>query len=85
MIKGDQEIDTSKVSNSKNLSDFDEETQMAIDKLRYDQHQKMLGLPTSDELKQREVLEKAWNAEGSPFKGTPFEPGKINMSGFKPE
>ena len=44
----------------------------------------MQGLPTSDELKQREVLEKAWNAEGSPFKGTPFDPTKLNMSGFKP-
>ena len=53
ILKGDTEIDTTKVNNTKALSDFDEETQAAIEKLRYDQEQKMKGLPTSDELKQR--------------------------------
>ena len=27
------------------------------------------------------MLRKAWDAEGSPFKGTPFDPSAINMSG----
>jgi len=26
-------------------------------------------------------MKKAWNAEGSPFKGTPFDPSKINLGG----
>jgi hypothetical protein len=30
-------------------------------------------------------LKQAWDAEGSPFKGTPFDPSKLNLSGFKPE
>ena len=27
-----------------------------------------------------EMLKKAWDAEGSPFKGTPFDPSKLNMN-----
>ena len=38
-----------------------------------------MGLPTSEEEKQMEMLKKAWNAEGSPFKGTPFDPTKFNI------
>ena len=30
---------------------------------------------------QEEILRKAWDAEGSPFKGTPFDPSKINFKG----
>ncbi len=26
------------------------------------------------------ILEKAWDAEGSPFRGTPFDPSKLNIS-----
>jgi hypothetical protein len=41
----------------------------------------MQGLPTTDEEKQIEMLKKAWDAEGSPFKGQPFDPSKFNLSG----
>lgn len=27
------------------------------------------------------MLEKAWDAEGSPFKGTPFDPTSVNLGG----
>lgn len=48
MIKGDKEIDTSKVDNSKPLKDFDEETQGALRKIMYEQQRKMQGLPTTE-------------------------------------
>ena len=51
----------------------------------YDQQRKQQGLPTSDEEKQLEALQKAWNAEGSPFKGQPFDPSKFNLGGFDPQ
>jgi hypothetical protein len=85
LLKGDPEIDTSKVDNSKKLDDFDPETQGAIRKVMYEQQRKQMGLPTTEEEKQHELLRKAWDAEGSPFRGTPFDPSKIDMSGFKPE
>lgn len=46
----------------------------------YEQQRKNMGLPTTEEEKQQEMLQKAWNAEGSPFKGTPFDPSKFNLS-----
>lgn len=81
VFKGDPEIDTSKVNNTKPLQDFDEETQGAIRKIMYEQQRKQMGLPTTEEESQLDALKKAWNAEGSPFKGQPFDPSLINLSG----
>ena len=81
IIKGDEEIDTSNVDNSKKIDEFDEETQGALRKVMYEQNRKQRGLPTTEEEKQNEFLKKAWNAEGSPFKGTPFDPSKLNIPG----
>jgi len=90
VIKGDQEIDATKVENSKPLQDFDPETQVlncgcskvqgALRKIMYEQQRKQMGLPTTDEEKQMDMLKMAWNAEGSPFKGQPFDPSKLNLS-----
>lgn len=79
VIKGDAEIDATKVDNTKGLDDFDPETQGALRKIVYEQNRKARGLPTSEEEQQMEMLRKAWDAEGSPFKGTPFDPSKLNL------
>lgn len=34
---------------------------------------------TSEQRKQHEMLRKAWDAEGSPFKGSPFDPSAIQF------
>ena len=47
----------------------------------YEQNRKLKGLPTSEEEKQHEMLKQAWNSEGSPFKGQPFDPKKFNIPG----
>ncbi len=49
IIKGDQEIDATKVDNAKKLDEFDPETQGALRKVMYEQQRKQQGLPSTEE------------------------------------
>jgi len=82
VLPDEKPIDIQKdVKAERSMEDLPEDERAVINKLQFDQHQKRLGKPTSDELKVHEQLKKGWNSEGSPFKGTDFDPSKFQISG----
>ncbi|KAK2584507.1 hypothetical protein KPH14_006880 [Odynerus spinipes] len=80
LITEEPKIELNKIDCSRNLDEMGSMEQMKIQELMWNHQQKLLGKPTSDQLKMEEIMKKAWNAEGSPFQGTPYDPSMIKFN-----
>lgn len=79
-LVGEPKIDLSKIDCSRHLDDMGIEEQMKVQELMWNHQQKLLGKPTSEEIRMEKILKKAWNAKGSPFEGTPYDPSVLKFS-----
>ncbi|SBT48048.1 CS domain protein, putative [Plasmodium ovale wallikeri] len=67
VLKGDPEIDTSKIESKKNLIDFDEKTQGEIRKFLHKQKLKSEGIKSPEEIREQALLKNVLNRKGYPF------------------
>ncbi|XP_055376974.1 nudC domain-containing protein 3-like [Condylostylus longicornis] len=79
LLLQEDSIDLSKMDCSRELHELPQEDQATIQRLKWDHQQEMLGLPTSRDIENRDLLKQAWDVEGSPFKGQPFDPSLVKF------
>ncbi|OXU24691.1 hypothetical protein TSAR_001481 [Trichomalopsis sarcophagae] len=80
LVDGEPRIELSKIDCSRNLEEMAECEQMKVEELMWNQRRKLLGQPTSDQIRMEKILQLAWNADGSPFKGTEYDPSILKFN-----
>ncbi|KAF8786923.1 nudC domain-containing protein 3-like [Argiope bruennichi] len=77
---GEPKINLRAIDPSIPYEDLDQESQAKIEELMYNEHLKRLGKPTIQQSKIQNILKDAWDRDGSPFKGQPFDPSVLDAS-----
>ncbi|XP_055912113.1 nudC domain-containing protein 3 [Eupeodes corollae] len=80
LVDTESAIDVSKIDSTKYIDELPPDSQAAIEKFRWEQQQKEAGIPTETERTNLARLREAWDAEGSPFKGQPFDPSMVKFN-----
>ncbi|CAL8072171.1 unnamed protein product [Orchesella dallaii] len=80
LFEGEERIDRNKIEAVRPMEELPDDEQVKIQEVVWNQEQKLKGLPTSEEAKLHKLMEKAWDVEGSPFKGQPFDPSLVHLA-----
>lgn len=78
LLESEDPINVQAIDPTKPFEDLDPEAQAKIQELTYNQMLKRAGIKTPKEEKMESLLRDAWDKEGSPFKGQPFDPSVIS-------
>lgn len=78
LLANETPINVRAIDPTKPFEDLDPEAQAKIHELTYNQMLKQAGRKTPKEEKMESLLRDAWDKEGSPFKGQPFDPSIIS-------
>ncbi|CAK9291030.1 unnamed protein product [Gordionus sp. m RMFG-2023] len=81
LLQNEKSISLGDLELSQNMEDLPEDEQNTVQRLVYDEQQKVMGKPTSQQMVMADKLKEAWNKPGSPFLGQPFDISKVNISG----
>ncbi|XP_026461760.1 nudC domain-containing protein 3-like [Ctenocephalides felis] len=79
LLESDTSLDISKMNCSRPLDELSEDAQTLVQEMFWNEAQKSMGKPTTEDIRNRELLRKSWNADGSPFQGTEFDPSLVNF------
>ncbi|XP_022699565.1 nudC domain-containing protein 3-like [Varroa jacobsoni] len=80
LLTNEVKISLNELEVTKPFDELDSEEQMKIRQLQQEHLDKLKGTRETKKQNIEEMLKKAWNAEGSPFKGTPYDPSMVNMN-----
>ncbi|XP_011168391.1 nudC domain-containing protein 3 isoform X2 [Solenopsis invicta] len=80
LVIDEPKIDLNKIDCTKHFDDMAQEEQMKVQELMWNHQQKILGKPTSEQIKMEATLKQAWNAKGSPFQGMPYDPSILKYN-----
>jgi hypothetical protein len=78
LLINESKVEGQNIDCSKDFTALPEELKMEVERLDKLRNQGEEPTPLVDPNRE-DMLRRAWNAEGSPFKGTPFDPTKINF------
>ncbi|EEC14659.1 nuclear distribution protein NUDC, putative [Ixodes scapularis] len=82
LLVSEAKINVRAIDPSKPFEDLDEESQAKIQELTYNNIQRQMGRKTPKQEKVENLLREAWDKDGSPFKGQPFDPSIVNVSNY---
>ncbi|XP_076045729.1 uncharacterized protein LOC143027971 [Oratosquilla oratoria] len=84
LFEKEEGIDLGRINAERDYGSLPEDERAKIQELMWNKQQQEQGKPTSDVLKMQSMLKEAWDVEGSPFKGRPFDPSLLNYAGSLP-